>query len=186
MSENTEKSKKAKWTLDGSTLMVKMPTEGVGAKFDMNELLPGFTEQSVTIQNTLVYGAKQRMSDACARSKNEKLTDVNAIVVMRTTWEELVSGKIWERKTSKGVERMSEDDKKVKSALKNINLAQIIMLAGINQGALLLDSHKKALREVTDPEDIEKIEDALGEKFLTEGQLKILEESGNEEEENEE
>lgn len=96
----TEK-KKASWELVKAILTVTYPdSEKVG--FDMSLIYPEFMSLKDTVKETLCYGAKQKMSDACARPKDEKLTQNETIAQMQKTFKDIVSGEAWSRKSGGG------------------------------------------------------------------------------------
>ena len=89
-------SKKSKWSLEGTILTVVMP-EGATAEFSLNNI-----HQDVLAQ-VEAYGLKQKLSDSCARSADQKLTEAEAIAEMQGTYENLVTG-IWREKgTGSGI-----------------------------------------------------------------------------------
>jgi hypothetical protein len=98
MAEEKKERKKASWKLEGSVLTVTYADESK-AIFDLRELHEEFILLSETARETMAYGVKQKLSDSCARPKGETLTPALMKKVMNTTFEEVVSGEAWTRKT---------------------------------------------------------------------------------------
>lgn len=84
-------SKKAKWEVTGSTLLVTMPDSTVG-RYDISKIFPEFEAATAIQQNVIVYGIKQKLSDKTARSEDMKLTGQEAVDTMKTMFDEIVNG----------------------------------------------------------------------------------------------
>lgn len=89
--ENVMDSKKAKWEVTGSSLVVTMPDSTVG-RYDISRIFPEFEAATAIQQNVIVYGIKQKLSDKTARSEDMKLTGAEAVDTMKTMFEEIVNG----------------------------------------------------------------------------------------------
>lgn len=106
MTTTTEKSK-AVWALDGSVYTVTFPN-GKKMAFDMAELYPTFISFTETQQQTICYGAKQKLSDSCARPKAEKLTHDETVTQMDATWKAIKDGSAWTRKAGEKAPTVSK------------------------------------------------------------------------------
>ena len=81
---------KSKWNLDKATLTC---TSGdTITNIDLATLFPEFDNMDDVQQMAIAYGIKQKLSDACARPKDQTLTSAEAKVVMINTYERVVGG----------------------------------------------------------------------------------------------
>ena len=102
-------SKKAKWEVTGSSLVVTMPDSTVG-RYDISKIFPEFEAATAIQQNVIVYGIKQKLSDKTARSEDMKLTGQEAVATMKTMFEEIVNG-TWRAKGIGGLSYKKLDEK---------------------------------------------------------------------------
>ena len=65
---------------------------------DLRKLFPSFTELTVGQRFAIQYGVKQKLSDALAPPEIETVADKKA--TLKSTWEEWLSGKLFEKKAS--------------------------------------------------------------------------------------
>jgi len=65
---------------------------------ELRKLFPSFTELTVGQRFAIQYGVKQKLSDALAPPEIETIQDKKA--TLKSTWEEWLSGKLFEKKAS--------------------------------------------------------------------------------------
>lgn len=78
---------KTKWSDKDSTLTCKLPDSDISVSFDVVAVM-----DSDCADTCMAYGLKQKLSDACARGADEKLTDEEARDVMQARYNDILQG----------------------------------------------------------------------------------------------
>lgn len=88
---------KVRWELDAALLTATWPDNST-AQFDLALLFENFVDLTNPQKLATANGVHQKLGDACARPKSEKLTPVNARIVMADTFKAICDGTAWTRK----------------------------------------------------------------------------------------
>lgn len=89
----------------GSSVLVAGTANGTGKertfdpifRCDLTKLFPDFNDLNEVQQMVVEYGVKQKLSDSCARSKEQKLSRSELTAQLKETWDMIVNGE-WIKK----------------------------------------------------------------------------------------
>ena len=116
---------------EGNLICEHLDNDGEQQPFDLNKVfsdIEDFNEVQITI---IVYGLKQKLADATARSKDMKLTAYERKAVMEETYNRIVDGKwladreVGDRISVKKIAKKAEDmelSDETRAALKELGI----------------------------------------------------------------
>jgi hypothetical protein len=93
--KETDERKKVTWELSNVGMLTAHHLDRIDQSFNLTRLDKGgvpYMDMSAQQKDSFAYGVKQQLSDATARSKDEKLDDDGKRIVMDATFESMIDG----------------------------------------------------------------------------------------------